>query len=292
MTAHPILRPAAAIVAGMDQAATGQRSSAGTALETAMVELVESNLRQWDLEDATRDPAASDGQVAKAKRQIDRLNVSRHRLVEEIDAAIDSGLDQPATAPLATESPGMVLDRLSVLVIRRAPHGRGRPGATRSSPSGSGPLEAQVGALSAALDSYMDELYGPEPSGSYDTSPSKALRPFDLGGPPGKGVKPVPAPVETAQGAATGDSQVGDAKRGAGEWAPATVAGPGTRVDQVQAAGTTGGCQPRTEPPGSHGRPPPVPQGDVVGQQPGHDHPAIHPDPGTANPPPLSRSQS
>ena len=41
-------------------------------------------------------------------------------LVEEIDAAIDSILDQPATAPIATESPGMVLDRLSVLVIRRA----------------------------------------------------------------------------------------------------------------------------------------------------------------------------
>ena len=157
MTAHPILRPAAAIVAGMDQAATGQRSSAGTALETAMVELVESNLRQWDLEDATRDPAASDAQVAKAKRQIDRLNVSRHRLVEEIDAAIDSGLDQPATAPLATESPGMVLDRLSVLVIRRArtaeASGRDPKLAERL-----GPLEAQVGALSAALDSYMDEL--------------------------------------------------------------------------------------------------------------------------------------
>ena len=51
----------------------------------------------------------------------------------------------------------MVLDRLSVLVIRRArtaeASGRDPKLAERL-----GPLEAQVGALSAALDSYMDEL--------------------------------------------------------------------------------------------------------------------------------------
>ena len=120
MTAHLVLPPAADIVAEMEQAATGQQTTAETPLNAAIVELVESNLRQWDLEDATRDPGASDAEVANAKREIDRLNVGRHRLVEEIDAAIDSVLVQPATAPLATESPGMVLDRLSVLVIRRA----------------------------------------------------------------------------------------------------------------------------------------------------------------------------
>ena len=119
--------------------------------------LVESNLRQWDLEDATRDPGASDAQVANAKREIDRLNVSRHRLVEQIDAAIDSVLDQSASALPATESPGMVLDRLSVLVIRRA---RTETASCRDPKlvDRVRALQAQVGALSAALDSYMDEL--------------------------------------------------------------------------------------------------------------------------------------
>jgi len=152
-----VLPPVAEIVADMERAATGRRTDAETGWKTAIVNLVQSNLRQWDLEDATRDPGASDAQVAHAKREIDRLNVGRHRLVEEIDAAIDSVLDQSATAPLATESPGMVLDRLSVLVIRRAR----TAAACRRDPELADrvrALEAQVGSLAAALDSYLDEL--------------------------------------------------------------------------------------------------------------------------------------
>jgi len=49
---------------------------------------------------------------------IDRLNKARHHIVEEIDAAIDRAVTQTASAPLATESPAMAFDRLSVLVIR------------------------------------------------------------------------------------------------------------------------------------------------------------------------------
>ncbi len=157
MTTPPVLPSAAEIVAEMEQAATGQETTAETALDAALLDLVASNLRQWDLEDATRDPGASDAEVANAKREIDRLNVSRHRLVEEIDAAIDSVLDQQTTAPLATESPGMVLDRLSVLVIRRTRTAV----ASRRDPSFADRvrvLEAQVGALSAALDTYLGEL--------------------------------------------------------------------------------------------------------------------------------------
>jgi Protein of unknown function (DUF4254) len=157
VTTPPVLPSGAEIVAEMEQAATGQETTTATALNSAVLDLVASNLRQWDLEDATRDPGASDAEVANAKREIDRLNGSRHRLVEEIDAAIESVLDQATTAPLATESPGMVLDRLSVLVIRRVRTAV----ASRRDPSLADRvrmLEAQVGALSAALDTYMDEL--------------------------------------------------------------------------------------------------------------------------------------
>jgi hypothetical protein len=119
--------------------------------------LVQSNLRQWDLEDVTRDPGASDAVVAAAKREIDRLNMGRHHLVEQIDGDIDAALQQPADAPVATESPGMVLDRLSVLVIRRARTASAsvnRPGyAARLTE-----VESQLDTLSAAFDSYLDEL--------------------------------------------------------------------------------------------------------------------------------------
>jgi hypothetical protein len=122
-----------------------------------MVALVESNLRQWDLEDTTRDPGATDAVVAGAKREIDRLNLGRHRLVEEIDTAIDAVLDQPAVAPIATESPGMVLDRLSVLVIRRAR----TTAASSQDPAWADRLpllESRLTTLTMALDSYLDEL--------------------------------------------------------------------------------------------------------------------------------------
>jgi Protein of unknown function (DUF4254) len=120
-------------------------------------DLVSSNLRQWDLEDTTRDPGASDSIVANAKRQIDKLNIGRHRLVQAIDAAIDSTVDQSTTAPIATESPGMVLDRLSVLVIRRARTAAAashHPAYAERVPA----LDSQLAALSLAFDAYMDEL--------------------------------------------------------------------------------------------------------------------------------------
>jgi Protein of unknown function (DUF4254) len=128
-----------------------------TVLANLVGDLVGSNLQQWDLEDTTRDPGASDSVVANAKRAIDRLNIGRHRLVQEIDAAIDSSLDQTATAPIATETPAMALDRLSVLVIRRARTAAAAsrdPAFAERVPA----LEAQVVALSLAFDAYMDEL--------------------------------------------------------------------------------------------------------------------------------------
>lgn len=164
MSGLPALPPAADIVSEMEHAVTGDRKPAvpawatdEVAWTTLILQLVDSNLRQWDLEDTTRDPAASDTKVADAKREIDRLNMARHRLVEEIDAAIDAALSQPATGPIATESPGMVLDRLSVLVIRRARTAAASSGQPEFADRIVG-LESQVEALSVALDSYMNEL--------------------------------------------------------------------------------------------------------------------------------------
>ncbi len=148
---------AAELVTEMERAITGGACASRIPWVTLVAELVGSNLEQWELEDASRDPCATDEQVATAKRGIDRLNIGRHHLVEQIDASIAAGLDQAPGAPLATESPGMVLDRLSVLVIRRVR--TESASVARSDYAGRLPeLAARIAALSSAFDSYVDEL--------------------------------------------------------------------------------------------------------------------------------------
>ena len=154
------LRPfptAEELVSEMQRAIMGVACDSPTPWVTLVAALVGSNLKQWELEDATRDPCATEEEVAHAKRGIDRLNLGRHHLVEEIDASIAAGLDQPPDAPLATESPGMVLDRLSVLVIRRS---RTESASVRHSDYAERlpELDARIAALSSAFDTYVGEL--------------------------------------------------------------------------------------------------------------------------------------
>jgi Protein of unknown function (DUF4254) len=89
-----------------------------TGLLGALVGLHVNNLSQWEQEDAARDPAASDAVAVAVKREIDRLNLARHRLIEQVDTLIADAVGQAGDAPPVTESPGMAFDRLSVLVIR------------------------------------------------------------------------------------------------------------------------------------------------------------------------------
>jgi Protein of unknown function (DUF4254) len=83
-----------------------------------LLALHHNNAVQWDREDAARRNGEDDHAVAAAKREIDALNTKRHELVEAIDAALAAGIAQSPEAPPTTESLAMVLDRLSVLVIR------------------------------------------------------------------------------------------------------------------------------------------------------------------------------
>jgi hypothetical protein len=76
------------------------------------------NVEQWNREDVARRDDADDGAVAAAKRDIDMLNTKRHELVEAVDTALATRIAQAPAAPPTTESPGMVFDRMSVLVIR------------------------------------------------------------------------------------------------------------------------------------------------------------------------------
>jgi hypothetical protein len=119
------------------------------------------NVAQWELEDAARDPLATDAEVAKAKRGIDRLNLTRHHFVEQVDSLIDTALTPSDGASPATESPGMAFDRLSVLIIRL----HYTEVASRSSTSDVDlyaerlpALREQVASLAAALEQLLRDL--------------------------------------------------------------------------------------------------------------------------------------
>ncbi|HUX45114.1 MAG TPA: DUF4254 domain-containing protein [Terracidiphilus sp.] len=80
------------------------------------------NFDLWHIEDEARSPDATDAQLAAVKRRIDRTNQLRNDLAEELDRALlewlcPQQLPDPA-APLHSESPGLIIDRLSILALK------------------------------------------------------------------------------------------------------------------------------------------------------------------------------
>jgi len=149
------------IVTVFDEALRGNRTVPPGVLMSLLLDLLESNLRQWRLEDVSRERDASDASVAAAKRSIDVLNLARHRLVQDIDAAVVAAIPTVPTAPLATESPGMAFDRLSVMVIRL--HRTEAAAASDSIDAGTFAsrlpgLRRQLAALCSAIDTLLEEL--------------------------------------------------------------------------------------------------------------------------------------
>ena len=77
------------------------------------------NFRLWHVEDLARIPSALDSEIAGAKRAIDRINQQRNDLAEQIDGALLASLEsQSDTAHLHSETPGMMIDRLSILSLK------------------------------------------------------------------------------------------------------------------------------------------------------------------------------
>ena len=81
------------------------------------------NYLLWHEEDLARDPAASDAQIAQVKRNIDRLNQCRNDRIEQLDDALIQQLraedvQTVSSTPLNSETPGSVIDRLSILALR------------------------------------------------------------------------------------------------------------------------------------------------------------------------------
>jgi Protein of unknown function (DUF4254) len=77
------------------------------------------NFDLWHEEDKAREPDVSDAHIAEVKHAIDAFNQTRNDLVEAIDRALlaAAGKQNPA-APLHSESPGLIVDRLSILALK------------------------------------------------------------------------------------------------------------------------------------------------------------------------------
>lgn len=95
------------------------------------------NFRLWQAEDGVRRPGASDRCIAGRKRAIDAFNQQRHDQIEQLDTWLFHLLYAPALAPpaaaeLHSETPGNLLDRLSILTLKRyyMGHEASRPDAT------------------------------------------------------------------------------------------------------------------------------------------------------------------
>jgi hypothetical protein len=77
------------------------------------------NFQLWHEEDIARRDDLGFEAVYRAKRNIDRFNQERNNFIEEMDQAIVAALEPPAVGcPLNSETPGMMIDRLSILALK------------------------------------------------------------------------------------------------------------------------------------------------------------------------------
>jgi hypothetical protein len=101
-------------------------ASAEEALESGWRDLVvrqhRANFDLWHIEDEARAPGASDVEIAEVKRGVDRTNQLRNDLAERLDRELLKWLAPrnlpKADAPLNSESPGLMIDRLSILALK------------------------------------------------------------------------------------------------------------------------------------------------------------------------------
>ncbi len=80
------------------------------------------NFDLWHIEDEARTPGVTDAALADVKHRIDKTNQLRNDLAEQLDTFLLAWLEPQALpsadAPLNSESPGLIIDRLSILALK------------------------------------------------------------------------------------------------------------------------------------------------------------------------------
>jgi len=93
--------------------------AATTGFDKLVLEQHRANFDLWHCEDQARAPLATDRTMVEIKHSIDTLNQLRNDLVERIDIALlEAAPAQPESAPLHSETPGLMIDRLSILALK------------------------------------------------------------------------------------------------------------------------------------------------------------------------------
>jgi len=140
---------------------------AGDGAMRAMEENHAFNFQLWHEEDRARRDDLGFEHVYRAKRAIDRLNQQRNNAVERLDdfLAAAAGLF-PDGCPMHSETPGMIVDRLSILALK-AYHMREEAERFDATPEHRAAcaakldtIERQRSDLTAALAGLMEEIEG------------------------------------------------------------------------------------------------------------------------------------
>lgn len=113
-----------AAIAALQTSLTGQwHETASAACGDGFLRLVQENhLRNfalWHEEDVARRDDLGSERVHKAKRAIDRFNQERNNFIEEMDKDLMAALEPAESGvPRNSETPGMMIDRLSILALK------------------------------------------------------------------------------------------------------------------------------------------------------------------------------
>jgi hypothetical protein len=137
-------------------------------LEATIVAQHRANFDLWHIEDEARAPGVDDAALARTKRAIDAVNQRRNDLAERCDTVLlqllqPFGLPHPQ-AELHSESPGLMIDRLSIhtreeLAREGAPEGHAQRNQQRL-----GILLEQRGDLQQALERLWRRVLATERS--------------------------------------------------------------------------------------------------------------------------------
>jgi len=125
------------------------------------------NFDLWHIEDEARTPGATDADIALVKRNIDSTNQLRNDLSEDLDSALLHWLEPQQLpnvgAPLNSESPGLMIDRLSILALKiyhtreEVERSDAAPGHSERNLERLAILETQRGDLAACLEDLWRE---------------------------------------------------------------------------------------------------------------------------------------